>query len=194
MDDYRKVNIEKTAELVERRRVKGVGPGIKKRHENIVKTINQFTDKNKPLLEIGVREGFLFDHLKKHGYGNLYGVDISPEGIKMLHQRGYAGHVADAAVDLKIGDRKFDTLIISHCLEHVPEPNKVVDNMYKALNKGGILYVEVPKQPKEPVPTKWAHYYCFSSPEELMSFFPKDKWELIYYDKEKVMKRVFKRK
>lgn len=191
---YKEVNIEKTAELVERRKVKGVGPGIKKRHENIVKVVNKFADKKKPLLEIGVREGFLFDHLKNHGYSNIYGVDISPLGIKRLHERGYKGHVADAADDLKIGDRKFDAIIISHCLEHVPEPNKVVDNMYNALNKNGIVYVEVPRQPKEPVPTPWAHYYCFSSPEELLSFFPEDKWEMIYFDKEKVMKRVFKKK
>lgn len=191
---YKEVNIEKTAELVERRKVKGVGPGIKKRHENIVKVVNKFANKNKPLLEIGVREGFLFDHLKNHGYKNLYGVDISPVGIKTLHQRGYKGHVADAADDLKIGDKKFDAIIISHCLEHVPEPNKVVDNMYNALNKNGFVYVEVPRQPKEPVPTPWAHYYCFSSPEELLSFFPEDKWEMIYFDKEKVMKRVFRKK
>jgi SAM-dependent methyltransferase len=190
---YREVNIEKTAELVEIRKVKGVGPGIKKRHENIVKVVNKFADKNKPLLEIGVREGFLFDHLKNHGYKNLYGVDISPVGIKRLHERGYKGHVADAANDLKIGDRKFDAIIISHCLEHVPEPNKVVDNMYDALNDDGIVYVEVPRQPKEPVPTKWAHYYCFSSPEELLGFFPKDKWKMIWSDKEKVMKRVFRK-
>jgi 2-polyprenyl-3-methyl-5-hydroxy-6-metoxy-1,4-benzoquinol methylase len=194
MGDYAEVNRKKTAELVEQRRVKGVGPGIKKRHLNIVNVVSKFADKKKPLLEIGVREGFLFDHLKNHGYNNLYGVDISPEGIKRLHERGYKGHIADAAVDLKIGDRKFNTIIISHCLEHVPEPNKVVDNMYKALNKGGIVYVEVPRQPKEPVPTPWAHYYCFSSPEELLAFFPEDKWEMIYFDKEKVMKRVFRRK
>jgi ubiquinone/menaquinone biosynthesis C-methylase UbiE len=193
MDDYAEVNRKKTAELVEIRREKGVGPGIKKRHENIIKVVNKFADKNKPLLEIGAREGFLFDHLKKHGYKNIYGVDISPEGIKRLHERGYKGHVADAADDLKIGDKKFDAIIISHCLEHVPEPNKVVNNMYKALNKGGIVYIEVPKQPKEKVPTKYAHYYCFSSPEELLSFFPKDKWEMIYFDKEKVMKRVFRK-
>jgi len=194
MDDYAEVNRKKTAELVEQRKVKGVGPGIKKRHENIVKVVNKFADRKKPLLEIGVREGFLFDHLKNHGYSNIYGVDISPIGIKRLHERGYKGHVADAADDLKIGDKKFNTIIISHCLEHVPEPNKVVDNMYKALVKGGIVYVEVPRQPKEPVPTPWAHYYCFSSPEELLSFFPKDKWEMVYFDKEKVMKRIFKKK
>ena len=194
MDDYRQVNIKKTAELVERRRKNGVGPGIRKRHENIVKTINKFANKQKPLLEIGVREGFLFDHLKNHGYTKLYGVDISPMGIKELHRRGYQGHVADAADDLKIGDKKYNTIIISHCLEHVPDPKKVVDNMYNALVKGGVLYVEVPRQPKEAVPTPWAHCYCFTSPEELLSFFPKDKWEMIWWDKEKVMKRVFRRK
>ena len=190
---YKEVNIKKTAELVEERRVKGVGPGIQKRHERIVKVVNKFAKKQKPLLEIGVREGFLFDHLKNHGYTNLYGVDISPLGIKRLRERGYQGHVADAMDDLKV-DKKYHTIIISHCLEHVPEPDKVVDNMYNALVKGGILYVEVPRQPKESIPTPWAHYYCFTSPEELLSFFPKDKWEMIWWDKEKVMKRVFRRK
>ena len=164
MENYKEVNRKKTAELVEERRVKGVGPGIRKRHENIVRLVSKYADKSKPLLEIGVREGFLFDHLKNHGFASLYGVDISPIGIKRLHERGYKGHVADAQ-NLTIS-QSYDTIIISHCLEHCPEPSKVVEGMYNALRKGGILYCEVPRQPKESVPTKWAHYYCFSSFEE----------------------------
>lgn len=194
MNNYIEFNRKLTSEFVEIRRKKGVDEGVKKRHSNIVKIISRFSDKYKPLFEIGVREGFLFDHLCENGYIDLYGIDISPEAIDRLHERGYKGHVADAAVDFEVDDRTFNTVIISHCLEHVPEPDKVVNNIYNVLDKDGVVYVEVPKQPKEPIPTKFGHYYCFSSPQELIKFFPESKWKLLYSDNEKSIKKVFRKK
>jgi hypothetical protein len=46
------------------------------------------------------------------------------------------------------------------------------------LSDGHVL-IEVPMQPKEPVPTKWGHYYCFSSEEEVISKFEKQGFMLV---------------
>lgn len=180
MDNYKKTNIEKTEELIKENIKNGMNLGRFKRHENIAVLVDKYIDKNAKILEIGVREGFLFDHLKKKGFKDFYGIDISPLGIKILNKNGYKGHVADAQEDFEMVDRKFNAVIISHCLEHIPNTSKVIQNIYNCLEENGILYVEVPKQPKEPIPTAWGHYYCFVDIAELKSFFSQDKWKLLY--------------
>jgi 2-polyprenyl-3-methyl-5-hydroxy-6-metoxy-1,4-benzoquinol methylase len=178
---YIEINRKLTAVLIENN--KKQRPDIDDRHNSLVTEVSKYANKNGKLLEIGVREGFLFDTLKQAGFKNLYGIDISPEAIETLHERGYEGHVADAQNFLF--DERFDTVIISHCLEHCPEPEKVLENIFNIMNQNGILYVAVPKQKKEPVPTKWAHYYCFESDTEFLSFFKK--WKILWYENMKVI-------
>lgn len=177
--NYKEVNIKLTKKLVKERMNKN-NDGTIKRHKKIVEIVSRYVDKKRPLLEIGCREGDLFIQLEKDGFMDLYGIDISSFSIRMLNERRFKGHVADAQKDFKLRGKKFDTVIISHCLEHMPEPHKVISNIHKCLNENGVLYVEVPKQPKEPIPTPWGHFFCFSSMEELKGFFDEDKWRLLY--------------
>ncbi len=182
---YKEVNRELTAKLIKEDHSKGTV----KRHEEIANIMSKWADKEEPLLEIGVRQGYLFDHLSKHGFKCLYGVDLSPEAIEILHERGYNGEINDA-MNLTISET-YGTIVISHCLEHCPQPLKVVNNIHSLLKKNGLLYVEVPEQPKEPVPTKWGHYYCFKDFEDLRSFFD-EKWVLEYSEVEnKNLRAVF---
>lgn len=183
--NYKEVNIKITKKLIEENIKNGINQGRFNRHESIAILVDKYADKNGKVLEIGVREGFLFDHLKKKGFSDLYGIDISSEGIEILHKRGYKGHVADAQEDLKT-DEKFNTIIMSHCLEHMPYPEKAICNVYNHLEKNGILYIEVPKQPQEPVPTKFAHYYIFTCLNDLKELFS-EKWRLLY-ENEKINK------
>jgi 2-polyprenyl-3-methyl-5-hydroxy-6-metoxy-1,4-benzoquinol methylase len=179
MKIYKELQVENTKRLVDsKKRRQGGGPGLKKRWRNIVNIVVKYADKNKPLLEVGVLEGLLLDYFKQEGFTNLYGVDISPDAIERLLQRGYKGHVADAQEF--ISERKFDTVITSHMLEHCPEPQKVINNIYEVMNKGGILYVEVPLDREQKVPTPKGHYFCFETPEKLMGFFSEDRWESIF--------------
>ena len=146
------------------------------RYLNIVGIMEEFAEKDKPLLEVGVREGFLFDFLQEAGFTDLYGIDISPDAIKRLLERGHKGEVADA-MDFKL-DRKFHTCITSHCIEHCPNPKRVISNIYDALEDGGIVFVRVPRQVKRAVPTRAGHYFLFPNMAELKSIFDSN-WKII---------------
>lgn len=160
------------------------GPGILKRHTIITNLASKYFDKNKPLLEVGSCEGYLFDHLKDKGFKDISGIDISPDAIKKLKSRGYKGEVLD--IHTSTIEEKYDSIISSHSLEHCHNPKLAVNNIYKALKKGGRLLVLVPCQKKPKiVPDKWGHWYHFESFEELLSFFPSDKWKLIWSKKPK---------
>lgn len=155
------------------------GPGLQKRHSLITQWVSKNMKKNEPLIEVGSCEGYLFDHLKDAGFNNLYGIDISPDAIEKLKNRGYNGRVLD--IHKSDMNEEFGSMISSHSLEHCHDPHLAVDNMHKALKIGGRLLVVVPKQSKKlPIPDQWGHWYHFESFEDLISFFPKNKWKLIW--------------
>jgi SAM-dependent methyltransferase len=160
------------------------GPGILKRHTLITKWVSEHMNKNEPLLEVGSCEGYLFDHLKDAGFKDIYGIDIFPEAIKKLKSRGYNGEVLD--IHKSTITEKYGSIISSHSLEHCHDPKKALDNIHKALKPKGRLIVLVPcqKKPKK-VPDKFGHWYHFESFEELLSFFPEDKWKLVWDDRPK---------
>jgi 2-polyprenyl-3-methyl-5-hydroxy-6-metoxy-1,4-benzoquinol methylase len=155
----------------------------KKRHIPITNIVSKYANKSLPLLDIGAREGNLLKLLKENGFKILVGVDSSEEALKLLREKGFQGINIDAQnFDLK---RKFNTVIMSHVLEHCPNGQKVVDNAYNHLEDNGILYVEVPRQPKIPMPTKAGHYYHYDELVEFLSLFDLKKWRLLFANYER---------
>lgn len=125
----------------------------------------KYIDKNKPLLDIGIRDGAFLSLLKDRGYTDLYGVDIYERTIEITKSNGIECEVADVH-EMSL-NRKFDTVMMSHVLEHCPDPVRVLDNVYNHMNDDGILFIEVPIEEGDPKPTeKDAHYYTFNSFED----------------------------
>ena len=176
--DYKKLNAKITKKLLEEE----VSKGTIDRFHRTSKIIDKYFDKKKTIFEIGVKRGDLFDVLKKYGFEKFCGIDVSDVAIKLLRKKGYKGWVMDAQNLSRFKDGATFSVIMSHVLEHCPDVQLVSDNVHRMLEQNGILYVEVPKQAKEPVPTKWGHYYCFDSHNDLMNFFPSEKWKLLYME------------
>lgn len=193
--DHLEQNRELTRKKIDHWKTKGAnqpGPGVKKRHNLIADLVSKnYKDKNASVLDIGGREGFLCDALKEKGFRNFYIVDISKEAIQFAKQRGYNGQVMNIE---NIGNLKmnFDIVIASHVIEHCKLPKEVINGVYNLLNKNGILFVEVPRQKKEPVPTKFGHWYLFSDKKELLELFD-DKWEVLFQH-EAPIRGIFRKK
>jgi 2-polyprenyl-3-methyl-5-hydroxy-6-metoxy-1,4-benzoquinol methylase len=155
----------------------------KKRHLPIVSIISKYSDKKLPLLDIGAREGNLLKLLSDNGFKTVMGVDASEDALKLLREQGFTGINVDAQnFDLK---KKFGTVIMSHVLEHCPNGQAVVDNAYKHLEDNGVLYVEVPRQPKIPMPTKAGHYHHYDELVEFLDLFDLAKWRLLFANYER---------
>jgi 2-polyprenyl-3-methyl-5-hydroxy-6-metoxy-1,4-benzoquinol methylase len=176
--EYAKSNSNITKKLLNTQRKSEIDKIKVKRHMPIVKIISKYADKSLPLLDVGAREGNLLKLLSEHDFKNLSGVDISEEAIKLLKEKGFPGEIVDAQnFNLK---KKFNTVILSHVLEHCPDADKVLNNIYNHLVVGGILYVEVPRQPKIPMPTKAGHYHHYDELVEFLSLFDLSKWKLLH--------------
>ncbi len=181
--DYIETNIKNTKKLMKNINKERYRQLKVNRYIPIIELMEKYIDKSSPLLDIGIREGAFLKVLRDEGFTNLFGVDIFEDGVQQAIKEGFDCQVADA-MDLQI-KMKFNIVTISHVIEHCPDINKVVNNIYELLNPKGILYVEVPKQKKQKIPTKDGHYFCFSTLKELHSFFPEDEWELLELTKNK---------
>lgn len=124
-----------------------------------------------PTLEVGCREGVLMDILLSNGHTS-FGVDISGEAIWSCH---YDFKINTSAVgeaeNLPFPDEHFNTVFCIHTLEHIPNTKKAADEISRVTSKDGHILIEVPLQKKEKTPTKWGHWYCFSTEKEVQDMF-----------------------
>jgi 2-polyprenyl-3-methyl-5-hydroxy-6-metoxy-1,4-benzoquinol methylase len=72
----------------------------------------------------------------------VFGVDISTEGIAELKQRGFKVAVADAeSMDL---GRQFDTIFAGELIEHLANPGRFLECARRMVKPGGRLVVTTP--------------------------------------------------
>jgi 2-polyprenyl-3-methyl-5-hydroxy-6-metoxy-1,4-benzoquinol methylase len=175
--DYIDLNKKNTEFLINLTTPKRVELLIKKRYSIQLMMLSNYISKKSSILDIGIRDGAFLKYLKDLGYTNVYGVDVYERSIKEAKKKGIDCEVSDAQ-RLNL-NKKFDVVIMSHVLEHCPDPAKVLSNVYSHLNEKGILFIEVPIEKGPPKPTvKDAHYFNFNSYDDLL-FFLKGKWEVL---------------
>jgi SAM-dependent methyltransferase len=112
-------------------------------HDCSIKNIKQHIKKKTSILDVGCHTASLLSLLKKKGYRNIEGLDMSKYASSIAKQRhGIKVTVGSIFDDLDLGD--FDLLILTHVLEHVIDLPRFVKQLAKYLNEDGLLYVEVP--------------------------------------------------
>jgi SAM-dependent methyltransferase len=95
------------------------------------------------VLEIGCGDGALLAELRSRGFaggGDLRGLEVSEEAARLARDRGLEVDVFDGE-RLPAGDGSFDLAVLSHVLEHVPDP---VPLLREAARVAGTVIVEVP--------------------------------------------------
>lgn len=128
-------------------------------YENGEKTIKFYLDctdkdnmfKDKDVLDIGCGAGGKSIYYSSLGAKSVTGVDIvssyEERALKLAEkykvEDKFSFLNADAS-KLPFEDESFDTVIMNDAMEHVQEPEKVLDEIYRVLKKGGRLYVNFP--------------------------------------------------
>lgn len=117
--------------------------------------------------EIGCGAGGILFSFEKLG-STVFGCDYSPEYVSYGRQQGLKVQEGDSSVLLD--ERPFDLVILSHVLEHVPDPLVFLrENVIPLLADQGLIYVEMPGIRSVPLtygdPLNYfqnAHLYNFS--------------------------------
>jgi ubiquinone/menaquinone biosynthesis C-methylase UbiE len=97
------------------------------------------------IVEIGCGDGALLAELGARGLaGELHGFEVSEEAARVARARGTPGLAGVSVYDgrrLPVGDREFDVAILSHVLEHVPDPEAL---LREAARVARAVVIEVP--------------------------------------------------
>ena len=98
------------------------------------------------ILDIGCSSGRLLYELRERGHdvNNLYGVDISPEGIEECKRNGIEHAYQMDAQNIELPENSFDFIISSDCLEHLSDDRKALACWNRLIKKGGTMVVFVP--------------------------------------------------
>ncbi len=106
------------------------------RSDEIYGHVSDFAKAGGTVLDFGGGTGSLMCEFVRRGYACSV-VDYAPEAIPGVER-------AAKTIDELNPSRRFDLIVASHVIEHVPEPLETVRSLAGVLSEGGYLYVEVP--------------------------------------------------
>ncbi len=100
---------------------------------------------HRSVLEIGAGEGSILKRLSESHFGEeLYALEISASGLETIKNKKIPGLTECRLFDgysIPYGYHQFDLAILSHVIEHVEYPRKL---LYEAARVAGHIFVEVP--------------------------------------------------
>jgi SAM-dependent methyltransferase len=108
------------------------------------------------VLDMGCWDGRLVFQLKEDFYGKyklkLFGMDLSQRDIGIANQKKKCLDHKDmyfSVMDIRnsgFADEKFDVIILSEVIEHIWEPEKVINQIYLTLKRDGLLILTTPNK------------------------------------------------
>jgi 2-polyprenyl-3-methyl-5-hydroxy-6-metoxy-1,4-benzoquinol methylase len=105
-------------------------------------------NKNAPILDIGCGFGQMLLSLRKLGYTNLHGIDLSAEAIDFCQKNKLNVVMVNDISDHVIAEKdKYELIIMSHVLEHIPKDKVIATVQFiksALLKEGGAYLLMVP--------------------------------------------------
>jgi phosphatidylethanolamine/phosphatidyl-N-methylethanolamine N-methyltransferase len=110
------------------------------------KRMEKSTKKKEKVLEIGPGTHPHIDYLK-HDFDKYYVVEKMKELSSFYDKNDQVKFIHHEDNELPFKNDYFDRIIISHCLEHITDPEKVLKEIHSKLKKGGTLTIGLPTDP-----------------------------------------------
>ena len=129
-----------------------------KRLQFIVSTLKKHIRPGATVLDVGCGNGIISRGIGREGF-NVFGIDISDKAIEKARSLTNMPNVRFeqiSAEQLVADGKRYDAVICSEVLEHLNQPEKLLQVLYQSLTDNGILIVTVPngKGPRETLVTK----------------------------------------
>ena len=123
------------------------------------------------ILDIGFGEGGLLQIAEGQNW-QCYGTEISPRSLEYGAQQGWV--VSDNANnDVRFMPQSFDVVTMIELLEHVPNPQEIIQAAAHWLRPGGLLYLTTPNARSLNQRLLGLDWSVFSPPEHLVIWSPK---------------------
>lgn len=112
-------------------------------HEASYALLSSHIKKTDRILDIGCSTGNLLGLFRNNGYTRLLGIDPSPN-CKLYARREFGVAVETATLESFRLKQRFDLIILSNVLEHLPDVQKSIRIIGSMLSDKGMVYVAVP--------------------------------------------------
>jgi ubiquinone/menaquinone biosynthesis C-methylase UbiE len=114
------------------------------RHEALLSCLEDATGKD--VLEIACGSGdFAKKVMNRFNLTKIYGVDISEQALKLASEKGVVGWRLNLDKDnLPYQDNFFDTVICGEVIEHLVDPDHLLEEIYRVLKPDGHLLITTP--------------------------------------------------
>ncbi len=112
------------------------------RHQ--LKSLTRFINPSKKkILDVGTGGGFFLEEAKKAGF-DCFGLDISPFACglakKNFGEKIFCGTIEEA----NYPDSFFDAVCLLDVLEHISNPKKIIQEIWRITKPGGLLFIVSP--------------------------------------------------
>ena len=97
----------------------------------------------KRVLDVGCGRGHLLREFREHGWETL-GTELDDASAKFPRESLGLSVKVGTLEGLGFSDAAFDTVVLWHVLEHVPEPLAILREIHRMLRPGGVFLVAVP--------------------------------------------------
>lgn len=94
------------------------------------------------LLEVGCGNGEMLATMRELEW-QVEGVDFDPNAVKAAESRGLKVRLG-GLLEQRYPSNSFDAIVMSHVIEHVPEPSELIKESYRILKDGGSLTIVTP--------------------------------------------------
>lgn len=101
-------------------------------------------DRQSRILDVGCGTGHHLLYLRRLGYPNVQGQDLSPLAIAFCQQLGVNDVVQCDATRMPFAAGQFDALLVMDVLEHLPNERTALQEFWRVLKPGGIILLTVP--------------------------------------------------
>lgn len=91
------------------------------------------------ILDVGCGVGSMCSFLRT--YGEVYGVDSSPEALQYAASRGYRSTALASGTKLPYSDGFFDVVVAIDVIEHVENEQSFIEELHRVLKPGGIAFI-----------------------------------------------------
>jgi 2-polyprenyl-3-methyl-5-hydroxy-6-metoxy-1,4-benzoquinol methylase len=169
--NHLEINSQVTLKTLDINRTPDNLKAVMSRLEDVYEMTKDFINKDNFILDMGTKDGLLFDLLVEKGFNKnfLIGIDCCQEVVDICNEKGYTTFKEDIQKTDLIDE--FDFIYIIHTLEHVPNPEMVVKECDRILNDKGFVFVEVPIQSKIDEAELWGHYHPFTDKQQIRDLF-----------------------
>ena len=113
-------------------------------HKNLEKY--DFPKNISKVLEIGAGDSPHIDYIK-HSFDEYHIIETSDYAVNQNYSNSKIKISKYDGKKIPYQNDTFDRIIISHCLEHIPFPEKFLFEMMSKLKKGGVLSISLPTDP-----------------------------------------------